>query len=55
MDIYKYAESMDYMVDYYDMNSGKIYRITEAKNNDGKIPVEVDGKIIGFAQRKEEN
>jgi hypothetical protein len=52
MDIYKYAEEWDYAVDYYDAHSGRIYKITEAKNHDGKIPVEEDGVIIGFAEKK---
>ena len=52
MDIYKYAEEMNYAVDYYDMNSGRIYKITEAKDHDGKIPVIQDDQFIGFAKRK---
>jgi hypothetical protein len=52
MDIYKYAEEMDYAVDYYDMNSGRIYKITEAKDHDGKIPVIEDDQFIGFAVKK---
>ena len=36
MDIYAYAESIDYLADYMDMTTGYIYKITEAKNNDGR-------------------
>lgn len=49
MDIYKYAEEYHYLVDYYDHHTGRIYKITEAKNHDGKIPVIEDGVMIGYA------
>ena len=52
MDIYKYAEEINYAADYYEMNSGRIYKITEAKDHDGKIPVIQDGQFIGFAERR---
>ena len=56
MDIYKYAESIFYAADYLDHTSGHIYGITEAKDNDGKIPVynlnENNEKVfIGFAKK----
>ena len=53
MDIYKYAEEYDYSADYYDMNSGRIYKITEAENHNGKIPVyTLEGEFLGFAIKK---
>lgn len=52
MDIYNYAESINYAADYYDFHTGLIYAITEAKNHDGKIPVYEDGRLIGFARKE---
>jgi hypothetical protein len=54
MDIYKYAESINYAADYYDMKTGRIFKITEAKFHDGNIPVYEDGVCIGFAVKEEE-
>ena len=52
MDIYKYAEKINYGADYLDMHTGLMYLITRAKEYDGKIPVEDEnGEIIGFAKR----
>lgn len=56
MDIYKYAEEINYAADYMDHTSCYIYAITEAKDNDGKIPVydldENNKKVfIGFAKK----
>ena len=52
MDIYKYAEEYGYAVDYYDQHTGRIYKITEAKDHDGKIPVIEDGEFIGYVERR---
>lgn len=58
MDIYGYAESMDYAADYYDFNTGRIYKIQEfgqelAKGNtDARIRVtDESGNHIGWANR----
>lgn len=54
MDIYKYAEEYNYTVDYFDMHTGKIFKITEAQYHFGKIPVyDADGKFLGYAKRKD--
>lgn len=40
------------MNDYYDMNTGRIYKLSEATDaGDGKlsVPVEENGRIIGYA------
>ena len=62
MDIYKYAESTNYGADYYDFNSGYIYKIQEYKRrldegvSDAKIRVvdSYSGDTLGYA-RKEVN
>lgn len=39
------------MVDHYDMNTGRIYHLSEARENESgtlTVPVSVDGVIIGF-------
>ena len=40
-------------IDYYDMNSGRIYHLSQstydAKNNTTSVPVTVDGDFIGNA------
>ncbi len=69
MDIYNYAESIDYMADYYDMHTGYIYGIQEygrAKKFGLPTPAEIqfgsDGIIvyensrpIGIAKKKVED
>ena len=50
MDIYAYAESIDYAADYMDMHTGYIYGIVEYhKNNLPQIPIYDNGRLIGFA------
>jgi hypothetical protein len=57
MDIYEYAESINYAADYYEMSTGYIYHIREyglfgrgMKSSPG-IRVSCDGKTIGYVQR----
>lgn len=54
MDIFKYAESINWASDYLDIHTGYIYKITEGCNFDyKKIPV-YDGPVcIGFALPEE--
>lgn len=40
------------MNDYYDMHTGRIYKLSEATNaGNGKlsVPVEQDGRFVGYA------
>ena len=53
MDIYEYAESINYAVDYIDSQANRIFKITEAKEHGGKIPIIQDDMFMGFAKRKE--
>lgn len=62
MDIYKYAESVNWNADYYDMKTGYIYGIQEAgrarKFFGIELPIKVynsDGEYIGNAKPIEEN
>lgn len=60
MDIYKYAESINYGADYYDFNSGYIYKIQEYKRRldegtaDAKIRVvdSYSGDTLGYARKE---
>lgn len=56
MDIFKYAESIDWSADYYDYTTGYIYHIAECGNmmrffgiTPSRIRVSDDGKTIGYA------
>lgn len=58
MDIYSYAESINWSADYIDMRTGRIYKIQEAGNmkkffgiENPPIKVFQDGKFIGYASR----
>lgn len=55
MDIYKYAESINYLADYYDYHSGLIYGIKEYKDKGlDKIPIydpSLGNRIIGYATK----
>lgn len=57
MDIYAYAESIDWGADYYDIHTGCTYGIQQAGRMkkffgiDAEIPVYLDGKLIGYAQK----
>lgn len=56
MDIYAYAESIDWLADYYDFHTGLTYAITEYKKNPDLpgIPVYEGGNLQGYAKRKGE-
>lgn len=42
MDIFSYAESIDWGADYYDMHTGYVYAIQEAKREAGnKTPTSI--------------
>ena len=50
MDIFAYANSINWLADYYDHHTGYIYGITNAwTNENGKkvIPVYIDKSMIG--------
>ena len=59
MDIYEYAESINWEADYYDFNTGYIYCIQEAGKmrklfgieSDIRV-VNSDGILIGYAKKK---
>ena len=59
MDIYKYAEEINYLADYYDCHSGLIYGIKEYKDKGlERIPVydpSLNNRIIGYAKKKGED
>lgn len=61
MDIYEYAESINYGADYYDYQTGLTYGIQEVGRMkkffdiDAEIPVYQDGKLIGYARRNSSN
>lgn len=56
MDIFEWAEDNNWLADYYDSHTGRIYGCTEYKNDGAMpgIPVYEDGKFIGFAKKKVE-
>lgn len=55
MDIYAYAESINWSADYYDPHTGYIYGIQEAGRQrklfgiEAPIPVYDGGVVIGYA------
>lgn len=57
MDIYEYAESIDYAADYYDFHTGYIYKIQEygLVKDDPEARIRVvdssDGSCIGEAAK----
>ena len=58
MDIYKYADEINWAADYMDNYTGKIYAITEAKDFDGRIPVydldeNLNKVLVGFARKND--
>ncbi len=57
MDIFKYAESIHFAADYYDMHTGYIYKCTEYTEDMPGIPVydSMTNEFIGYAKRKEES
>jgi hypothetical protein len=58
MDIYKYAEEINYGADYYDWATGRLYHIQdygialERGLNPKGIAVTIDGEFIGIAEKK---
>lgn len=53
MDIFKYADSIHWMADYYDWHTGYIYAISEAKDTDrNHIKVYENGVLIGYVHRE---
>lgn len=50
MDIFAYADSINWAADYYDMHTGYIYGITKT-NDHNTIPVYRDGQLIGYVNR----
>lgn len=53
MDIFKYADSIHWMADYYDWHTGYIYAIREAKDTDrNHIKVYENGILIGYVHRE---
>ena len=56
MDIYEYAESINYAADYLDQHTGYIYHIRDYKRLGlPQIPISDNGKIIGYAVKKDSN
>lgn len=55
MDIYEFAEDLNYGADYYDTHTGYIYKCTEYTEDMPGIPVYKDGTFIGYAKRKEQS
>lgn len=57
MDIFEYAESINWSADYLDNHTGYIYKITEGSTiyNKEKIPVvdSMTGEFIGLATKNE--
>ena len=59
MDIYKYAESINWGADYYDFNTGYIYCIQEAGRMRKLFNIESDirvinsnGEFIGYVKKE---
>ena len=59
MDIYKYAESINYNADYMDMSTGYIYCIQEYGKalkfgfpTHGIKVIDFEGHIIGYAKKE---
>ena len=61
MDIYKYAEDINYSADYYEAATGKLYHIRDYGIDLKRgfafmgIPVTQDGMFIGWAERNDCN
>jgi len=54
MDIYEYAESINYSADYLDQHTGYIYCIQDYKRLGlPQIPITDNGRIIGYAVKKD--
>lgn len=51
MDIFEYADSINWSADYYDMYTGYIYAITRASESHDCIPVYDNGVLIGTVSR----
>ena len=60
MDIYAYAESINWNADYYDWHTGYTYGIQEVGRLkkffgiDAQIPVYDNGELIGYAKKSGE-
>ena len=60
MDIYKYAEDINYSADYYEMATGRTFHIKnyglalKMELPTQGIAVSEDGKFIGYARKKGE-
>lgn len=56
MDIFSYADSINWLADYYDFNTGYIYGIQEAANNRNEMNVYelIDNQkvLIGVVRRE---
>ena len=58
MDIYKYAEEIGYGADYYEMETGRIYKIQDYGkekeiNPNARIAVtDTQGNLIGYINKK---
>ena len=58
MDIYKYAEDINYGADYYEMQTGQIYKIQDygkelKENPDARIAVtDTQGNLLGYVKKK---
>ena len=62
MDIYEYAKSINYNADYYDMNTGYIYKIQDyglalkrGLPTPGIKVINNDGDVIGIAKNPSDN
>lgn len=54
MDIFEWAESVDYGADYFDNDTGYIYHIQEAKRTGNKNSITVtdsEGNLIGMVNK----
>ena len=58
MDIYKYAKDINYAADYYEMQTGQIYKIQnygkeKDSNPNARIAVtDTQGNLLGYVNKK---
>lgn len=56
MNIFEYADSIDWAADYMDMSSGRIYKISAVRDMRDHIPVyDYEGNYLGDVNKNETN
>jgi len=54
MDIFKWADDMNWLADYYDHHTGYVYHIQHASSRDEIFVTDIDNRLIGKVTRNKD-